>query len=45
MGMGSQRATWGSIGENLDYAYQYYIYVHKNDYEEAAYLLAAKMSR
>lgn len=39
------RATWGSIGENLDYTYQYYLYVHKKNYEEAAYLLAAKLRR
>lgn len=44
MGMGGHRATWGSIGENLDFSYQYYLYVHKKDYEKA-YRLAAKMTR
>lgn len=43
--MGGQRASWGSIGENPDYAYQYYIYVHKKNYEEASYLLAEKLRR
>lgn len=43
LGMGGHRSTWGSIGENLNFAYQYYLYVHKKDYEEATYRLAEKM--
>jgi len=42
---GGHRSTWGSMGENLDYSYQYYLYVHKKDYEEATYRLAEKMPR
>lgn len=33
------RAGHGSIGLNMDYAYQYYVYVHYKDYELARTLL------
>ncbi len=34
-----QRTRNGSFGINLDYAYQYRIYVKKEDYEKASYLI------
>lgn len=33
------RARTGTFGENLDLAYEYIIYVKKQDYEEASYLI------
>ena len=33
------RGRTGSYGQNADYAYQYTIYVHRNDYEKAQYLI------
>ena len=33
------RGRTGSFGQNADYAYQYTIYVHRNDYEKAQYLI------
>lgn len=35
----SRRARTGTFGENINYSKTYYIYVHKNDYDEAYYLL------
>ncbi|PWM43855.1 MAG: hypothetical protein DBX47_06545 [Clostridiales bacterium] len=32
------RGTGGSLGENMDFEYEYIIYVHKKDYDKAAYL-------
>ncbi|WP_326514634.1 hypothetical protein [Clostridium intestinale] len=37
----SRRATMGIFGENSTVSTMYYIYVHKNDYDEACYLLNA----
>ena len=34
---GSRESGRGTFGENPNYFYQYYIYVHKKDYEEACY--------
>ncbi len=36
---GSGRARTGSFGIDMDYAYQYYIYVHKKDYARAQSLI------
>lgn len=33
------RGRTGSFGQNSDFAYQYTIYVHSNDYEKAQYLI------
>lgn len=33
------RAEIGSFGDNVNYMYQYYIYVHKKDYEKARGLI------
>ena len=33
------RGRTGSHGLNADHAYQYTIYVHRNDYEKAQYLI------
>ena len=38
IGAGS-RARTGSFGENLSLEYEYKIYVHKDDYEEALHLI------
>ena len=35
----SGRARTGSFGVNMDCAYQYYIYVHKKEYDRARSLL------
>lgn len=32
---GTVRGLISSFGENLDYAYEYYVYVHKNDFSKA----------
>lgn len=32
---GASRARTGTLGERTDFAYEYYVYVHKKDYEEA----------
>lgn len=37
--LGSPRARTGSYGVNMDFCYEYKIYVHKNDFERAAYLI------
>lgn len=31
----SNRARTGTLGINMDYTHTYYIYVHKNDYDNA----------
>ncbi|MBH1941201.1 hypothetical protein I5677_09885 [Mobilitalea sibirica] len=36
---GSNRGRYGTLGINHDFTYQYYIYVHKKDYERAKYIL------
>lgn len=33
------RARTGTLGEKLDAEYNYIIYVHKKDYEKAAYVI------
>lgn len=35
----SNRARTGTFGVNMDYTKTYYIYVHKNDYDNAQALL------
>lgn len=34
-GFDSTRGRIGSMGENLKYSYEYYIYVNKNNYDDA----------
>ncbi len=36
---GSDRARLGTYGLNLSVLKLYYVYVHKNDYDRAAYLI------
>lgn len=36
---GSSRGHLGNMGINTDYAYQYVIYVKRNDFENAVYFL------
>ena len=36
-GFDNTRGRIGSMGENTKYSYQYYIYVHKNNYENAVF--------
>ena len=36
---GSGRSRTGSFGVDMNCAYQYYIYVHKNDYAQAQSLI------
>ena len=36
---GNSRSRTGSFGVNTDCAYQYYIYVHKHDYDRARSLI------
>ena len=38
-GFGSTRGRMGSFGENLNYSYQYYLYVHKNNYDNAIFAI------
>lgn len=35
----SRRSRTGTFGENMSYSKTYYIYVHKNDYDNAIALL------
>ncbi len=37
--IGSRRARVGSFGMNQNFAYEYKIYVHKKDYENASRLI------
>lgn len=37
--LGSRRARTGTFGENISYSKTYYIYVHKNDYDNVFELL------
>lgn len=41
-GIASQRSYTGSFGENQEVRYEYRIFVKKNDYERAAYLVSRK---
>lgn len=34
------RSRIGSYGENNKYSNEYYVYVHKNDYDEAVYMIS-----
>ncbi len=36
----TQRGRTGSFGVRSEYSYQYKIYVHKKDYEQACYVLS-----
>lgn len=38
-GLFGSRESLGFIGENLIYAYEYHVYVHKNDYDQAIYVI------
>ena len=38
-GFDTTRGRVGSMGENLKYSYQYYIYVHKNNYDNAIFVI------
>ena len=38
-GFDSTRGRIGSMGENLKYSYEYYIYVNKNDYDDAIFII------
>ena len=40
---GGTRAYTGSFGHNQMMDYEYHIYVHKDDYEEAMYLIREKV--
>lgn len=35
----TRRANFGTLGMNMDYMYEYHIYVHKKDYDTALYLI------
>ncbi len=35
----SNRSVMGSLGEDVKYAYLYYVYVHKDDYELASHVI------
>lgn len=37
--LGGGRARTGTFGQNMQLAYQYLVYVHKNDYERARHLI------
>lgn len=41
----SSRARYGTFGQNMNFSYQYYIYVNRKDYEEASSLLAFEMHK
>lgn len=34
------RSSTGSFGQNIDLTYEYIIYVHKKDYEQAKYVIS-----
>ena len=36
---GTSRGRTGSFGQNKDYQYEYEVYVHKEDYKKAKYLI------
>ena len=38
-GFDSTRGRIGSMGEKLEYSYEYYIYVKKNNYDEALFVI------
>lgn len=33
------RETFGTFGRNLNFLYEYYVFVHKDDYEQACYMI------
>ena len=35
----SRRASLGTLGQKLNYTYEYHLYVHKKDFDEAAYVI------
>ena len=35
----SRRSTSGTLGLNMDYMYEYHVYVHKKDYDLAIHLI------
>jgi len=37
--LGSRRSRTGTFGENMSYSKTYYIYVHKNNYDNASALI------
>ncbi|MGL4850575.1 MAG: hypothetical protein ACRC28_16920 [Clostridium sp.] len=37
--MDTSRARVGTFGENNDLSYNYYVYVHKNSYDEAIFII------
>ncbi|MDN5314658.1 MAG: hypothetical protein PWP10_3408 [Clostridiales bacterium] len=39
---GTQAST-GTFGENMEYAYEYKVYVHKNDLDEAVAYISGKI--
>lgn len=41
-GPGTLRGRTGSFGQSSDMMYEYKIYVHKSDYEQAMYLIQNK---
>lgn len=42
LGRGTIRSYWGNIGGNEKYDTLYYVYVNKEDYEEAQHILRNK---
>lgn len=41
----NRRAKTGTFGVNMDYAYEYTIYVHKKDFEAAKALIESRLRR
>lgn len=37
---GTTRGRFGSAGVNLDFSYEYTFYVHKKDFDEAAFIIS-----
>lgn len=35
----SRRASLGTLGQKINYTYEYHLYVHKKDFDETAYLI------
>lgn len=42
-GGGRTRGNFGSFGTDMNYDYQYYVYVMKKDYDQAKYLVDIKL--
>ena len=38
-GFDTSRGRVGSMGENMKYSYEYYIYVHRKNYNQAVFLI------